>query len=64
MATAVNMEVVKKDQWDIYMSVMTDSEVDTSNEGTVTLLKELRDIQEQNNRVQAYSLYQELGLKQ
>ena len=53
----------KKDQWDIYMSVMTDSEVDTSNEGTVTLLKELRDIQEQNNRVQAYSLYQELGLK-
>jgi hypothetical protein len=54
----------KKNQWDIYMSVMTESDVDTSNEGTVTILKELRDVQEQNNRVQAYALYQEFGLKE
>jgi len=54
----------KKNQWDIYMSVMTDSDVDTSNDNTIDFLKELRDVQQQNNRVEAYALYQEMGLKE
>jgi hypothetical protein len=53
----------KKNQWDIYMSVMTDSEVDTSNDNSINFLKNLRDVQEQNNRVEAYALYQDLGLQ-
>ena len=53
----------KKNQWDIYMSVMTESDVDTSNDNTIDFLKNLRDIQEQNNRVEAYALYKELGLR-
>ena len=53
----------KKNQWDIYMSVMTESDVDTSNDGSIEFLQNLRDVQEQNNRVEAYALYQELGLK-
>jgi len=50
----------KKNQWDIYMSVMTESEVDTSNDDTINFLNNLRDIQEQNNRVEAYAHYQEM----
>ena len=53
----------KKNQWDIYMSVMTDSEVDTSNDDSINFLKNLRDVQEQNNRVEAYALYKDLGLQ-
>lgn len=51
----------KKNQWDIYMSVMTESDVDTSNDSSIDFLKNLRDVQEQNNRVAAYALYQEMG---
>jgi len=53
----------KKNQWDIYMSVMTESDVDTSNDNSINFLKNLRDVQEQNNRVQAYATYQELALQ-
>jgi len=53
----------KKNQWDIYMSVMTQSDVDTSNDHSIDFLKNLRDVQEQNNRVEAYALYQEMGLE-
>ena len=53
----------KKNQWDIYMSVMTESDVDTSNDNTISFLNNLRDVQEQNNRVEAYAQYQEIGLQ-
>ena len=54
----------KKSQWDIYMSVMTQSDVDTSDDGTINFLEELRDVQKQNNTVEAYALYAQNALEQ
>jgi hypothetical protein len=48
----------KKSQAEIYISVATDSEGSSSNE-TVNVINELRDIQKQNNTVQAYATYKE-----
>jgi biotin synthase-related radical SAM superfamily protein len=53
----------KKSQWDIYMSVMTQSDVDSSDDGMINFLEELRDIQKQNNTVEAYALYAENALQ-
>jgi biotin synthase-related radical SAM superfamily protein len=53
----------KKSQWDIYMSVMTQSDVDTSDDGTINFLEELRDVQKQNNTVEAYVLYAQNALE-
>jgi biotin synthase-related radical SAM superfamily protein len=53
----------KKSQWDIYMSVMTQSDVDTSDDGTINFLEELRDVQKQNNTVEAYALYAQNALE-
>ena len=48
----------KKSQVEIYLSVATDSDVDLGNDLTDTL-EYLRDIQKQNNAVEAYAQYQE-----
>lgn len=48
----------KKSQAEIYLSVATNSDVDLGNDLADTL-ENLRDIQEQNNAVEAYAQYQE-----
>ncbi len=48
----------KKSQVEIYLAVATDGEVSSNNE-TVNVINELRDVQKQNNTVQAYATYQE-----
>ncbi|SFV63808.1 hypothetical protein MNB_SM-6-480 [hydrothermal vent metagenome] len=48
----------KKSQVEIYLSVATDSDVEIGSDIKLTL-ESLRDIQKQNNTVQAYAQYQE-----
>jgi hypothetical protein len=48
----------KKSQVEIYLAVATDGSYDTDNE-TADVISELRDVQKQNNAVQAYATYQE-----
>jgi len=47
-----------KSQVEIYLAVATDGAYDSGNE-TVDVITNLRDIQKQNNAVQAYATYQE-----
>lgn len=49
----------KKTQVEIYLSVATDSNVELAGNSTVDSLKTLRDVQKQNNTVEAYATYQE-----
>jgi len=49
----------KKTQWEIYMSVATDSAVDLDDGDGIEFIRTLRDIQTQNNLVKAYAAYQE-----
>jgi len=48
----------KKSQVEIYLSVATDGKVSQDN-ATADVISELRDVQKQNNAVQAYATYQE-----
>ncbi len=45
-------------QVEIYLSVATDDKVDLGND-TATIIETLRDVQKQNNAVEAYATYQE-----
>jgi len=50
----------KKSQAEIYLSVATDSDMDLGGaKDTAQVLESLRDIQKQNNLVQAYAIYKE-----
>jgi hypothetical protein len=48
----------KQTQVEIYLSVATDGDVSLGND-TISILESLRDVQKQNNQVQAYATYQE-----
>jgi len=48
----------KKSQVEIYLSVATDGNYESDN-STANVINELRDVQKQNNAVQAYASYQE-----
>ena len=48
----------KQSQVEIYLSVATDSDVDLGN-STANVIETLRDVQKQNDAVEAYAKYQE-----
>ena len=48
----------KKSQAEIYLAVATDGSYDSDNK-TADVISELREVQKQNNAVQAYATYQE-----
>ena len=48
----------KKSQVEIYLAVATDGESSSGNQ-TADIISNLRDVQKQNNAVQAYATYQE-----
>ncbi|WP_321777224.1 hypothetical protein [Sulfurimonas sp.] len=49
----------KKSQVEIYLAVTSDSKVSLGENDTASIIETLRDVQKQNNAVQAYSTYQE-----
>ncbi len=49
----------KKSQVEIYLAVATDSKVFLGNDGTASIIESLRDVQKQNDAVEAYATYQE-----
>jgi hypothetical protein len=59
--TAVDYLAVssKKSQAEIYLAVATDGNSDSSSNATADIISELRDVQKQNNAVQAYATYQD-----
>jgi len=48
----------KKSQVEIYLAVATDGEYSSNSNTTVSILESLRDVQKQNNAVEAYATYQ------
>ncbi|MCD6173369.1 MAG: hypothetical protein J7J96_06215 [Sulfurimonas sp.] len=46
-------------QVEIYLAVVTDGKVDIGNDKTPSIIESLRDVQKQNNAVEAYATYQE-----
>ncbi|MEA1956408.1 MAG: hypothetical protein U9N02_07950 [Campylobacterota bacterium] len=48
----------KQSQVEIYLSIALNKDVDLGN-GTPAILESLRDVQQQNNRVEAYATYAE-----
>jgi len=48
----------KKSQAEIYLAVATDGNSDSNSNATADVISELRDVQKQNNAVQAYATYQ------
>jgi len=46
-------------QVEIYLAVATDSKVELGSDSTPSIIESLRDVQKQNNAVQAYATYQE-----
>ena len=48
----------KKSQVEIYLAVASEGKIDSNNE-TADVISSLRDVQKQNNAVQAYATYQE-----
>ena len=48
-----------KSQVEIYLAVATDNKVELSDDSTVSILESLRDVQKQNNAVEAYATYKE-----
>ena len=48
----------KKSQVEIYLAVATEGKADSNNQ-TADIISSLRDVQKQNNAVQAYAQYQE-----
>jgi len=59
--TAVDYLAVssKKSQAEIYLAVATDGNSGSNNNATADVISELRDVQKQNNAVQAYATYQD-----
>ncbi|WP_300364585.1 hypothetical protein [Hydrogenimonas sp.] len=53
----------KKTQWEIYMSVTTEADMDSDAPSGIEFYQTLRDIQKQNNVVKAYAAYQENALE-
>ncbi len=49
----------KKSQVEIYLSVATDDKVSLGDNDTASIIETLRDVQKQNNAVEAYATYQE-----
>ncbi len=49
----------KQSQVEIYLAVATDSKVELGNDDTASIIESLRDVQKQNNVVEAYATYQE-----
>ena len=49
----------KQSQVEIYLAVATDSKVELGNDSTASIIESLRDVQKQNNAVQAYATYKE-----
>ena len=49
----------KQSQVEIYLAVATDSKVELGNDSTASIIESLRDVQKQNNAVEAYATYQE-----
>jgi len=49
----------KKSQIEIALAVATDGEVEYNSNDTAVILESLRDVQKQNNAVQAYATYKE-----
>jgi len=48
----------KQSQVEIYLAVATDSKVELGNDSTASIIESLRDVQKQNNAVEAYATYQ------
>ena len=48
----------KQSQVEIYLAVATDGEVGTKSGSTASIIETLRDVQKQNNAVEAYATYQ------
>ena len=49
----------KQSQVEIYLSVATDSKVELGNDNTASIIESLRDVQKQNNAVEAYATYEQ-----
>ena len=49
----------KKSQVEIYLAVASDSKVELGNDSTASIIESLRDVQKQNNAVEAYATYKE-----
>ena len=49
----------KQSQIEIYLAVATDSKVELGNDSTASIIESLRDVQKQNNAVEAYATYRE-----
>ncbi len=47
----------KKSQVEIYLAVATDNKVEFGNDDTASIIESLRDVQKQNNAVEAYATY-------
>ena len=46
-------------QVEIYLAVATDGKVDIGDDQTPSIIESLRDVQKQNNAVEAYATYEE-----
>jgi len=49
----------KKSQVEIYLAVATDGKVEVGDDKTPSIIESLRDVQKQNNAVEAYATYAE-----
>ena len=49
----------KKSQVEIYLAVASDNKVELGNDSTASIIESLRDVQKQNNAVEAYATYSE-----
>ena len=49
----------KKSQVEIYLAVATDNKVEFGDNDTASIIESLRDVQKQNNAVEAYATYSE-----
>ena len=49
----------KQSQVEIYLAVATDGKVEVGNNETADIIESLRDVQKQNNAVEAYATYQD-----
>ncbi len=49
----------KQSQVEIYLAVATDNKVELGNDSTASVIESLRDVQKQNNAVEAYATYKE-----
>jgi len=52
-------ESSKQSQVEIYLAVATDGKYESNKNATADVISELRDVQKQNDAVQAYATYQE-----